>query len=88
MTEFEYYYGTDAEQFNFFRLPKKLIRDKQFEQLSSDAKILYGVLLDRMTLSIKNKWLDEENRIYIIYTIEEIAEEFSCSKRKGYHAPE
>ena len=78
MTEFEYYYGTDAEQFNFFRLPKKLIRDKQFEQLSSDAKILYGVLLDRMTLSIKNKWLDEENRIYIIYTIEEIAEEFSC----------
>lgn len=83
MTEFEYYYGTDAEQFNFFRLPKKLIRDKQFEQLSSDAKILYGVLLDRMTLSIKNKWLDEENRIYIIYTIEEIAEEFSCSKRKA-----
>ena len=83
MTEFEYYYGTDAEQFNFFRLPKKLIRDKQFEQMSSDAKILYGVLLDRMTLSIKNKWLDEENRIYIIYTIEEIAEEFSCSKRKA-----
>lgn len=52
MTEFEYYYGTDAEQFNFFRLPKKLIRDKQFEQLSSDAKILYGVLLDRMTLVV------------------------------------
>ena len=67
MTEFEYYYGTDAEQFNFFRLPKKLIRDKQFEQLSSDAKILYGVLLDRMTLSIKTNGLMKKQDLYYLY---------------------
>ena len=83
MGGFKYYYGNDAENFNFFRLPKKLIRDKQFCSLSSDAKILYGILLDRMTLSAKNGWLDEYSRIYIIFTIEEIAEELSCSRRKS-----
>ena len=83
MGRYQYYYGSDAENFNFFRLPKKLIRDKQFRTISSDAKILYGLLLDRMTLSQKNRWLDEEGRIYIIYTIEEIAEELYCSKRKA-----
>ena len=83
MGEFQYYYGNDAENFNFFRLPKKLIRDKQFRSLSSDAKILYGILLDRMTLSNKNGWLDEENRIYIIFTMQDIAEELYCSQRKA-----
>ena len=83
MGQYRYYYGSDAENFNFFRLPKKLIWDKQFRTISSDAKILYGLLLDRMTLSQKNGWLDEEGRIYIIYTIEEIAEELYCSKRKA-----
>lgn len=83
MADFEYYYGTDAEQFNFFRLPKKLVRDKAFSNMNSDAKILYGVLLDRMTLSQKNKWLDAENRIYIIYTVNDVAEEFCCSRRKA-----
>ena len=83
MGQYQYYYGSDAENFNFFRLPKKLIRDKQFRTISSDAKILYGLLLDRMTLSQKNGWLDEEGRIYIIYTIEDIAEELYCSKRKA-----
>ena len=83
MGQYQYYYGSDAENFNFFRLPKKLIRDRQFRTISSDAKILYGLLLDRMTLSQKNGWLDEEGRIYIVYTIEEIAEELNCSKRKA-----
>ena len=81
--QYQYYYGSDAENFNFFRLPKKLIRDKQFRTISSDAKLLYGLLLDRMTLSQKNRWLDEEGRIYIIYTIEEIAAELYCSQRKA-----
>ena len=83
MKPFQYYYGSDAENFNFFRLPKKLIRDKKFRSLSSDAKILYGILLDRMTLSGKNGWLDEKNRIYIIFTIQDIAEEMYCSQRKA-----
>lgn len=80
---YDYYYGNAAEQFNFFRVPKRLIRDKQFQAISSDAKILYGVLLDLMTLSLKNEWLDEENRVYIIYTINSVMEQFACSKRKA-----
>lgn len=83
MTGYAYYYGEEAEQFHFFRLPKRLVRDRRFARLSSDAKILYGILLDRMTLSIKNGWLDEANRVYIIYTVKEVMEELCCSERKA-----
>ena len=72
-----------TEQFNFFRLPKLLVRDKRFDGLSSEAKILYGVLLDRMALSAQNGWLDDDNRIYIIYTTREVMREFGCSERKA-----
>ena len=58
---FDYYYGEEAEQFSFFRVPRLLIKDEKFKGLSSDAKLLYGLMLDRMALSIKNKWLAEEN---------------------------
>ena len=77
---FDYYYGEEAEQFSFFRVPKLLIKDERFKGLSSDAKLLYGLMLDRMALSIKNKWLDEENRAYIHYTIENIMEDLGCSR--------
>ena len=77
---FNYYYGIEAEQFSFYRIPKLLIKDARFKALSSDAKILYGLLLDRMSLSMKNRWLDEEDRVYIHYTIEEIMEDLDCSK--------
>ena len=80
---FRYYYGNQAEQFSFFRIPKLLFTDKAFNTLSSDAKVLYGILLDRMSLSMKNDWLDEENRVYIIFTIEEIAEIFGCGTQKA-----
>lgn len=83
MADFEYYYGSEAEQFNFFRLPKKLIRDKQFKRISSEAKILYGIMLDRMALSVRNGWIDSENRVYIICTVADVAEEFCCSERKA-----
>ena len=81
--KFDYYYGSQADQFSFFRLPKLLIRDKRFKDVSSDAKILYGILLDRMSLSMKNRWMDDENRVYIIFKISEIMEEFDCSERKA-----
>jgi len=57
---FDYYYGTEAEQFSFFRIPRVLIQDPRFKQVSTDAKLLYGLMLDRMSLSMKNGWLDEE----------------------------
>ena len=80
---FSYYYGKEAEQFSFFRIPKLLFTDKNFSSLSSDAKVLYGILLDRMSLSMKNNWIDEENRVYIIFTIEEIAETLACGTQKA-----
>lgn len=77
---FEYYYGIEAEQFSFYRIPRLLINDKRFKGLSSDAKLLYGLMLDRMSLSMKNGWLDAENRVYIHYTIENIKEDLDCAK--------
>ena len=81
--KFDYYYGVEAEQFSFYRVPRLLIKDERFKGLSSDAKLLYGLMLDRMSLSMKNGWLDDENRAYIIYTIENIREDLGCSKEKA-----
>lgn len=82
MTEltFDYYYGVQADQFAFYRIPRLLIKDPHFKGLSSDAKLLYGLMLDRMTLSMRNHWLDDENRAYIIYSINNVMEDLSCSK--------
>lgn len=80
---FKYYYGVEAEQFSFYRIPRLLIKDERFKGLSNDAKLLYGLMLDRMAMSIKNSWLDDENRVYIIYTIETIREDLGCSKEKA-----
>lgn len=77
---FDYYYGIEAEQFSFYRVPRLLIKDERFKRLSSDAKLLYGLMLDRMSLSMKNGWLDDENRAYIIYTVDAIMEDLGCSK--------
>lgn len=78
--KFDYYYGVEAEQFSFYRVPRLLIKDGRFKGLSSDAKLLYGLMLDRMALSMKNGWLDSENRAYIIYSVDNIAEDLGCSK--------
>ena len=78
--QFDYYYGIEAEQFSFYRVPRLLIKDERFKGLSSDAKLLYGLMLDRMSLSMKNGWLDEENRAYIIYTLDNVMEDLGCAK--------
>ena len=80
---FDYYYGKEADQFTFYRIPKMLIKDKRFSGLSSDAKILYGLMLDRMSLSIMNEWQDNEDRTYIIYTIDQISEDLGCGRDKA-----
>lgn len=63
---FDYYYGNESEQFVFYRIPKMLFKDKLFKDVSTDAKVLYGLMLDRMGLSIRNRWFDKENRVYIL----------------------
>lgn len=81
--KFDYYYGVEAEQFSFYRVPRLLIKDERFKGLSSDAKLLYGLMLDRMALSVKNGWFDEADRAYVIYTIDNIREDLDCSKEKA-----
>ena len=76
----DYYYGIEAEQFSFYRVPRLLVKDARFKGLSSDAKLLYGLMLDRMALSIRNGWLDDQNRAYVIYSLEDIMDELGCSK--------
>ena len=81
--KFDYFYPEQAEQFAFFRIPKILFRDKRFKNISTDAKVLYGLMLDRVSLSVKNKWIDDKERIYIIFTLEEIMEELDCANQKA-----
>ncbi len=83
MTGFDYYYGAEAEQFSFYRIPRQLIKDERFKGLSSDAKLLYGLMLDRMSMSMRNGWLDAENRVYIVYTIDNIKEDLNCGSDKA-----
>lgn len=79
----DYYYGEQAEQFSFYRIPKLLFTDERFKTISAEAKILYGLLLDRMSLSAKNGWLDQEGKVYIIYTVDDIMEALGCASQKA-----
>ncbi len=76
--ETEYFYGNEAEQFSFYRIPKLLITSPVFKKVSDSAKLLYGLMLDRMSLSIKNEWIDEENRAYIYFTTNDVMEQMCC----------
>lgn len=80
---FPYYYGYESEQFAFYRIPKLLVTDERFQGLSTDAKLLYGLMLDRMSLSLKNGWLDEQGRVYIYFHAEEIMSLLHCRSEKA-----
>lgn len=80
---YDYFYGAEAEQFSFYRIPKVLFTEERFRSVSAEAKVLYGLLLDRMSLSCKNGWLDKEGRVYIIFTIEEVMTALSCADQKA-----
>lgn len=79
----DFYYGKEADQFTFYRLPKVLITDKRFKELSDSAKLLYGLMLDRMSLSVRNGWFDEKERVYIKYSFSAIMEDLNCAKEKA-----
>lgn len=81
--KFDYFYGKEANLYSFYRVPKLLFTEPMFKELSCEAKILYGLMLDRMSLSIKNAWFDAEGRAYIYFSIEEIAELLNCGKNKA-----
>ena len=80
--DLDYYYGTEEDRFNFYRVPKTLLTDPRYKSVSIEAKVLYGLLLDRMGLSIKNGWMDKEHRVYIYFTQEDAMELMGCGKDK------
>ena len=79
----DYFYGQAGEFFSFFRIPKALFQEQQFQDLSTDAKTLYGILLDRMSLSVKNEWFDKKGRVFIIFTIEDVKRTLRCADNKA-----
>ena len=81
--EFDYFYGQQSEQFSFYRIPKMLFTDDRFWNVSTDAKLLYGILLDRMNLSARNGWMDAAGRVYIIFTLEETMAALNCGDNKA-----
>ena len=79
----DYFYGQAGELFSFFRIPKALFQEQRFQDLSTDAKTLYGILLDRMNLSVKNEWFDKKGRVFIIFTIEDVKRTLRCADNKA-----
>lgn len=80
---YEYFYGSQSEGFSFYRIPRQLVKGQHFRNLSIEAKLLYGLMLDRMGLSAQNGWYDEQGRVYIYYTLDEIAEDLCCGHTKA-----
>lgn len=78
----DYIYSQQASQFAYYRIPKLLFTDDRYRDISTDAKVLYGLLLDRVSLSIKNKWVDSQNRVCIIYATAEVQEALNCGEHK------
>ena len=79
----DYFYGQAGKLFSFYRIPKALFQDQRFQNLSTDAKTLYGILLDRMSLSVKNEWFDKQGRVFIIFTIEDVKRALCCADNKA-----
>lgn len=80
---FDYFYGRGTEQFAFYQIPKVLITDDRFAEVSLEAKFLYSLMLDRAALSAKNGWLDEKGRVYIYYTLEQVMTDLRCANQKA-----
>lgn len=80
---FDYFYGGESEQFSYYRIPRLLVTGPQFRKLSTDAKLLYGLMLDRMGLSAKNGWYDEKSKVFIYYAMSEIQCDLNCGHDKA-----
>ena len=78
----DYFGAGEAGQFAFFRIPMALIKNEEFKSVSIDAKLLYGLLLDRMSLSERNGWRDAQGRVFIFYTIKAVCEDLGCCRGK------
>ena len=80
---FDYFYEEQSESYSFYRIPKMLFTEEIFETLSTDAKVLYGLLLDRISLSRENGWMDDVGRVYVYYTIKSVKKSMRCANTKA-----
>ena len=80
---FDYFYEEQSQQFAFYRIPKVLFTDNRFQKISTEGKVLYGLLLDRVSLSRENGWIDEERRVYIIFTLNAIRQAMNCAEKSA-----
>lgn len=80
---FDYFYGAQSQQFAFYRIPKVLFTDNRFQNISTEGKVLYGLLLDRVSLSMENGWIDDEGRVYIIFTLTTIRQAMNCAEKSA-----
>ena len=83
LVKLDYYYGNEAEQYSFYRIPKALFTDEHYQALSLEAKVLYGLMLDRMALSVRNSWMEKDGRVFIYFTLEEATAMLQCGHTKG-----
>lgn len=83
MSTFDYYYGGESSQFSFCRIPHQLVTGEAFKGLSTDAKLLYALMLERMGLSARIGWYDEQKRVFIYYTVNEIRAALNCGNDKA-----
>ena len=81
--QFDYFYPEQADQYAFYRIPRRLFTDNNFKELTAEAKILYGLMLDRVSLSLKNMWIDKSRRVYIIFTLKEVMDTLNCGDKKA-----
>ena len=79
----DYFTADDAEEYSFYRIPKPLILNPDYRSVPVEAKMLYGLMLDRMGLSVRNGWLDEQGRVFIYYTVDSVREDLCCGKEKA-----
>ena len=79
----DYFYGGESEQYSFYRIPKVLFTAAHYRAVPVEAKVLYGLLLDRMALSARNSWLDEGRRVFIYFTLEDVMSMMGCGHNKA-----
>ena len=81
-TNFNYYEADNVYGALFFQFPKVLMYGEQYKHLSSDAKLAYMVLKDRLEYSLRNNWVDEQGHVYFTFTNQELENLFNCHNQK------
>jgi Cdc6-like AAA superfamily ATPase len=77
----DYHYGKQALQYAMVEIPLLMFIDEVFDPLSIEAKVVYGMLLQRIRLANRNGWRDEEGRLYVIYPLEQMHKDIGLSTR-------